>query len=88
MQDAIDAISNLPEDVGRSANTPVQLVGSRNECVVAALLATEQLARFADEFAPGCMTRDYPHHSARRGQCEVWSMVPSRNLIEHDVTMA
>ena len=89
VQDAIDAISNLPEDVEDPQTRRSNWSDRVTNVVVSGPVATEQLARFADEFAARLYDAGITRTTVRGvASAEVMVEVPSRNLIEHDVTMA
>jgi multidrug efflux pump subunit AcrB len=89
VQDLIASVSNLPED----ADDPVvrrSNWGDRvTNVVVTGPVAVEQLARFADEFAARLYNEGITRTSIRGvASAEVLVEVPTRNLIEHDLSMA
>lgn len=89
VQDAIDAVSNLPEDVEDPQTRRSSWSDRVTNVVVSGPVATEQLARFADEFAARLYDAGITRSIVRGvASAEVMVEVSSRNLIEHDVTMA
>ncbi|MGP9791937.1 efflux RND transporter permease subunit [Roseinatronobacter sp. NSM] len=89
VQDAIDTVSNLPED----AEDPVARRSGWSDrvtnVVVTGPVAVEQLARFADEFAARLFDDGITRVSVSGvASAEVMVELPSRNLIEHDIGMA
>lgn len=89
VQDAIDAVSNLPEDVEDPVTQRSNWSDRVTNVVVSGPVATEQLARFADEFAARLYDAGITRTIVRGvASAEVMVEVPSRNLIEHDITMA
>jgi multidrug efflux pump subunit AcrB len=89
VQDAIDAVSNLPEDVEDPQTQRSSWSDRVTNVVVSGPVATEQLARFADEFAARLYDAGITRTIVRGvASAEVMVEVPSRNLIEHDITMA
>jgi multidrug efflux pump subunit AcrB len=89
VQTAIDAVSNLPEDVEEPQTRRSNWSDRVTNVVVSGPVATEQLARFADEFAARLYDAGITRTVVRGvASAEVMVEVPSRNLIEHDITMA
>ena len=89
VQDALDAVGTLPEDV----EDPVTRRSSWGErvtnVVVTGPVAVEQLARFADEFAARLYNEGITRTTIRGvASAEVLVEVPTRNLIENDLSMA
>ncbi|SUZ31570.1 Multidrug efflux pump subunit AcrB [Roseibaca ekhonensis] len=89
VQDAIDAVSNLPDDVEDPQTRRSTWADRVTNVVVSGPVAIEQLARFADEFAARLYDAGITRTTVRGvASAEVMVEVPSRNLIEHDVTMS
>ena len=89
VQDALDTVSNLPDD----ADDPVARRSGWSDrvtnVVVTGPVAVEQLARFADEFAARLFDDGITRVSVSGvASAEVMVELPSRNLIEHDIGMA
>jgi len=89
VQDALDTVSNLPDD----ADDPVARRSGWSDrvtnIVVTGPVAVEQLARFADEFAARLFDDGITRVSVSGvASAEVMVELPSRHLIEHDIGMA
>jgi len=89
VQDALDAVSTLPEDVEDPVTRRSSWGDRVTNVVVTGPVGVEQLARFADEFAAR-LYNDGITRTVIRGvaSAEVLVEVPTRHLIEHDLSMA
>ena len=89
VQDALDAVGNLPEDVEDPVTRRSSWADRVTNVVVTGPVAVEQLARFADEFAARLYNEGITRTSIRGvASAEVLVEVQTRNLIEHDLSMA
>ncbi|MFN7001996.1 MAG: efflux RND transporter permease subunit [Roseinatronobacter sp.] len=89
VQDLIATVTTLPEDAEDPTIRRSNWADRVTNVVVTGPVAVEQLARFADEFAAR-LYNDGITRTTIRGvaNAEVTVEVPTRNLIEHDLTMA
>ena len=89
VQDALDAVGNLPEDVEDPVTRRSSWADRVTNVVVTGPVAVEQLARFADEFAARLYNEGITRTTIRGvASAEVLVEVPTRNLIENDLSMA
>ncbi|PZX38047.1 multidrug efflux pump subunit AcrB [Roseinatronobacter thiooxidans] len=89
VQDALDAVGTLPEDVEDPVTRRSSWADRVTNVVVTGPVAVEQLARFADEFAARLYNEGITRTTIRGvASAEVLVEVPTRNLIEHDLSMA
>ncbi len=89
VQSALDAVSTLPEDAEDPVTRRSNWGDRVTNVVVTGPVAVEQLARFADEFAARLYDAGITRTTIRGvASAEVLVEVPTRSLIEHDVTMA
>ena len=88
-QDAISALANLPEDAEEPVTRRSNWADRVTNVVITGPVAVEQLARFADEFGARLYDAGITRTTIRGvASAEVTVEVPTRNLIEHDLTMA
>jgi len=88
VQDALDAITNLPEDAEAPVTRRSGWSDRVTNIVVSGPLAVEQLARIADEFAARLFDAGITRTDVNGiASGEVTVQIPSRNLIEHDLTL-
>ncbi|MGL4415475.1 efflux RND transporter permease subunit [Roseinatronobacter monicus] len=89
VQDALDAVGNLPDDVEDPVTRRSSWADRVTNVVVTGPVAVEQLARFADEFAARLYNAGITRTSIRGvASAEVLVEVQTRNLIEQDLSMA
>ncbi len=89
VQNALDTVSTLPEDADDPVTRRSNWADRVTNVVVTGPVAVEQLARFADEFAARLYDAGITRTTIRGvASAEVSVEVPTRRLIEHDVTMA
>ncbi len=89
VQDALGTIGNLPEDADDPVTRRSSWADRVTNVVITGPVAVEQLARFADEFAARLYNEGITRVSIGGvANAEVTVEVPTRNLIEHDLTMA
>ncbi len=88
VQDAIATLSNLPEDAEDPVTRRSSWADRVTNVVITGPVAVEQLARFADEFGARLYDAGITRTTIRGvASAEVTVEVPTRNLIEHDLTM-
>ncbi len=88
VQDALDAVSNLPEDVEAPVTRRSSWADRVTNIVVTGPLGVDQLARIADEFSARLFDAGITRTDVNGiASGEVTVEVPSRNLIEHDLTL-
>ncbi len=89
VQDAIGLVSNLPDDAEDPVTRRSNWGDRVTNVVVTGPVAVEQLARFADEFAARLYDAGITRTTVQGvASAEVMVEVPTRNLIEHDLSMA
>ena len=89
VQSALDVVSNLPDDAEDPVTRRSNWADRVTNVIVTGPVAVEQLARFADEFAARLYNEGITRTTIRGvASAEVTVEVPTRNLIEHDLTMA
>ena len=89
VQDLIATVRNLPEDAEDPTTRRSNWADRVTNVVISGPVAVEQLARFADEFAARLYNAGITRTTIRGvASAEVTVEVPTRNLIEHDLTMA
>jgi multidrug efflux pump subunit AcrB len=88
VQDALDAVTNLPEDAEAPVTRRSGWSDRVTNIVVTGPLAVDQLARIADEFAVRLFDAGITRTDVNGiASGEVMVEVPSRNLIEYDLTL-
>ena len=89
VQSALDLVSALPEDAEEPTTRRSNWGDRVTNVVVTGPVAVEQLARFADEFAARLYNAGITRTTIRGvASAEVMVEVPTRNLIEHDLSMS
>ena len=89
VQDAIDSVANLPDGAEDPVTRRSSWADRVTNVVVTGPVGVDQLARFADEFAARLYDAGITRVSINGvASAEVSVEVPTRNLIEHDLTMA
>ena len=89
IQDAVDAVANLPDDVEAPVIRRSSWSDRVTNIVVTGPLEVEQLARIADEFAGRLFDAGITRTDINGiASAEVTVEVPARNLIEHDLSLS
>ncbi len=88
VQDALDAVTNLPDDAEDPVTQRSSWADRVTDVVVTGPVAVEQLARFADEFAARLYDAGITRTTVRGvASAEVVVEVPSAALLEHALTL-
>ncbi len=89
VQDALDSVSNLPDDADEPSIRRSSWADRVTNVVITGPVAVEQLARFADEFTARLFAEGITRTSIQGiASPEVMVELPARALMEHDITMA
>ena len=89
VQDAVDSVTNLPDDIDEPQFRRSNWADRVTNVVITGPVAVEQLARFADEFTARLFAEGITRTTIQGiASPEVTVQVPTRNLIQHDISMA